>query len=194
MSLEFLNANGIRVSAYLLGGVFAVGVFLVRRREGDDGRGVALLWLSFAVILVVLGLARIVDFGPWLTSIGRHEARIDGWYDQRREVQGKVAVAVAGGTVALTLCVALVTLVRAPRLAAPSVLLVTLLGFLAIRAISLHQLDAALYQTDFHGLSLNTASELGLTLLFCTACLAMCIGDRYGARAIIRRRPKGASG
>ena len=178
MPLDLLNANAVRVAAYLVGGALASGMPYGLPRGRRSQRLEAFSWVSFAIILVVLGFARVVDLGPWITSVGRHEAEIEGWYDERREVQTPAAMAVAGATVVAALCLLALTLLRAPRLALPSTVLVLLLGFLGIRAISLHHVDAALYQWDVSGLSLNAACELGLLLAFSGSCLVLLLQAR----------------
>ena len=48
----------------------------------------SILWYGLALSLVVLGLNKQLDLQTWLTSAGKEIAHAQGWYHQRRAVQG----------------------------------------------------------------------------------------------------------
>lgn len=183
MELEELNGNGLRVAAYLVAAALAFLAVSREARTSDRSRRLAACWLILGLTMVGLGLARVIDFGPWLTGFGRHQARIEGWYDDRREVQYWTV----WGVVAATALASLLVLLAAPRETRPalpaSLCLLALGGFVAVRAISFHNVDAVLYRYHYRGLLLNTACELGLVLLF-----AICVAGGPHLRFAIRTR------
>ena len=54
----------------------------------------------------------------------------------------------------------------------PACLLITLTTFVAIRTISYHYVDQALYNHPFHGIRANSLIELGLTSAIALTALA----------------------
>jgi hypothetical protein len=164
-SLAELNANELRVVAYVAAAALCFLAVIAARGRGVSRRLMA-AWLLLGVLMFVLGLARVIDFGPWLTSVGRHQARIEGWYDDRREVQFWAVWGVAMATVVLAAALVSV-LPRATRAALPSAVAATaIVGYVTLRAISFHDLDRLLYHEAYGGLLLNTLCELGLLAVF----------------------------
>jgi hypothetical protein len=165
VSVADLNANELRVAVYFAAAALCIlALQATRARHGP--RRLLVAWAVLAGFMTLLGLARVIDFGPWLTSIGREQSQIEGWYDERRDVQRWAVLAVASGT--LLIAAALTLLIpRSARGALPSAVAAAgILGFAFMRAISFHDVDRALYQDAFSGLLLNTIFELGLLLLF----------------------------
>jgi hypothetical protein len=171
MGLEELNSNGVRVAAYLLAAALCACAATTGERSPAGKRTHVASWVLLAGLMASLGLAREVDLGPWVTAVGRHRAVIEGWYDDRRELQFWSVWAVVGAT-ALTALVLLFALRRRSWPAAPASLAAScIVGFVLIRAISFHDLDALLYRRNYRGVLVNTGFELGLLLAF-----AVCVG------------------
>ncbi|MGH7752883.1 MAG: hypothetical protein ACREN5_08715, partial [Gemmatimonadales bacterium] len=82
-----MNENGVRVVGYATASSLCLAALVVEARRKGSSRRLQASWLSLAMLMGLLGLARVVDFGPWLTSVGRHRAQIEGWYDARRDIQ-----------------------------------------------------------------------------------------------------------
>ena len=60
----------------------------------------------------------------------------------------------------------------------PHVALVNLVGFLAVRAISLHYIDAVLYRRSIGSIPFNAIAELGVTLPLALAAILAAVGPR----------------
>jgi membrane protein CcdC involved in cytochrome C biogenesis len=154
----------VRATAVLLG-------FYALRTKGSK------LWWGLALGMLVLGINKQQDTIGLLTSLGRGEIWSAGWYLNRSPIQ---VLAVA----ALLLLIVLLGLL-AIRLLRPSTTLewmalsgfFFLLGFVSIRAISLHVVDAFLF-TPVFGLYPNWLVELGgISLVAIAAVLTLLKSD-----------------
>lgn len=126
-------------------------------------------WLFAAGLFTLLGAAKLLNIQGLLAGSLRALAKSNDWYADRRGAQ--LAFIVFVGALALAATVALVGLGieawrRQPRrLLLIAAAIVLLLGFLAIRAASLHHVDAVLYATTFGGVQWGALIELGLIAL-----------------------------
>jgi uncharacterized membrane protein len=98
-------------------------------------------WRAMSVLLLVLGIIKQLNLLTALTAAGRVLARNQGWYEQRQFVQ-LVFIAVA----AMTCLIAAITLLlwaRNSSIPTRIALIGTtmILGFVLIRAVSIHQVD-----------------------------------------------------
>ncbi len=139
-------------------------------------------WLLVAMVMLLLCVNKQLDLQSLLTDLGRIAARRQGWYWNRREVLGWAAYGI-GSTF---LVGATVLAVLFPRFWRRHILLgvglVFLLGFIAIRALSLHQFDAVINHSVY-GIRANALLELsGITLVALAALNAR-------ARSHLRPRP-----
>jgi hypothetical protein len=104
-----------------------------------------LIWRSFSVLFLLLGINKQLDLLSALTELGRHLAKTQGWYAQHRSVQLAFIFYIA------VLCVIAVAtlLIWARRSPASTwfVLLGTIVvfGFMLIRATSFHSLDRFIF-------------------------------------------------
>lgn len=118
------------------------------------------LWLALAGILGALGINKQLDLQSLLTELGRVAAIEGGWYEQRRAVQvgfiGATLVTAAAAVAALGWLVR--GHLRDFRLALGG--MVVLVGFVALRATSFHDMDILIH-TTVAGLELNWVLELG---------------------------------
>ncbi|RYY05739.1 MAG: hypothetical protein EON55_25130 [Alphaproteobacteria bacterium] len=94
------------------------------------------------------------------TAVARHLAQNEGWYDARREAQ---ALFILGICAVMLLAMVALTIIarrvgRWPRLSIVGLIL--LLGFVTVRAVSFHHIDA-LIGFEFAGVRLNHVLELG---------------------------------
>lgn len=160
------DANWMRVVGYSLVGLVAlVAAWRERPRVRQFPHLWPTFWLLTAVLLVVLAVGRAGQFGELLAEYGREKARDQGWYQTRRSVQAAVVV---GLSVAWFVAV-IVAVWRIPerrRRYLPMVLVViTILAFVAVRMVSLHQIDAVLYRRRLAGVRIGALTELCLQLL-----------------------------
>lgn len=101
-------------------------------------------WRVMAGVLVVLGLCRLADIQVLMTDVGRQLAYADGWYSVRRPLQ-------AAGILGILLSTGLVITWLRPRLqrlqspeAAALLCMMALCALIAVRVVSLHQIDRLL--------------------------------------------------
>ncbi len=148
-----------------------------RRRAKTDGR----FYLAVALLLLGLGLARQTGLLRWFTEAGRTLAWQEGWYGTRWLVQRQLVQGGIYGGIGLFLLLAWLhrrTLQQHGSLLAG---LIGLLSFVAIRAISLHQVDAWLSRRRM-GIPINTLLEGG-TLLWIALALAVTLWHQQKRRA-----------
>lgn len=139
------------------------------------------VWLGLAILFAALGVAKPFALQAMLTESMRKRAVEGDWYAMRREYQFAF-ILVAGslaaiGAVALVWLAARKTSWRNLSALAPVVLL---LGFLGVRATSLHDIDAVLYAT-VAGVRWNTVIELTILGLVALALTHQAEGDRRGS-------------
>lgn len=121
-------------------------------------------WLVLSVTLAFLMINKQLDLQSALTSIGRCMAKIQGWYDDRKNVQILFIISILIASVFLV-----GFSLRAMRRHIRFVWLaligsVCLLAFVAIRAIGFHHFDAFI-GFQIHNVRLNWLMELGGTTM-----------------------------
>lgn len=170
MHLETLNDNAIRVTLYFFAAGCCLAAGVVERRRTGPGR-VAWTWWLLAIAVLILGLGRELELGSAITDRGRSWSRTQGWYPDRRPLQRWADLAVLlAGTLALVVLAAI--LGRRARTQLPAFCVLVLLAmFVGVRAISYHDVDQLLYNHPWHGLRLNAAIEIGLTLAMAASAL-----------------------
>lgn len=140
----------VTVAAYLAS---AVACALAARREptleGTRRARPSPFWIGLAASMFALGAVRVINLQVYLSEVGRGAVRSLGRDDDRRIVQ--VALMAAIG---LACAAALAAMLRAGRRSArhrwPAMVgMAFLAGFVAVRAISLHGLDAVLSARTF---------------------------------------------
>lgn len=115
---------------------------LAASRAAGTGSNERRVWLLIGLGGMALGCAEVLDLGHVVADAGRRVAGEGGWYGSRRPLQAAVILAVISASVAgaLALTRAMRGYQRATRLGA--MLAFGLAGFVVIRGISLHQVDA----------------------------------------------------
>ena len=153
-------AGWLTVAAYAACAVLAALV-LQRRVAGRA----PLFWLLICLAMAFLAVNKQLDLQSLLTAIGRCVARLQGWYGERRAfqrhfIEGLLVV------IALMLALGLYLLRRDLRRNGLALLgLVVVAGFVAIRAVGFHHVDAML-NLRVQNLRYNVIFELsGLTLI-----------------------------
>lgn len=175
--IDMIDSGWIGVAAYGIVAVIAVQWGLRERRALADHRldWWPTYWFTSAALLVTMGLARATDVGGLVADFGREQARHEGWYDTRRTFQA-LAVAAVAATWLIGILVAIWRIpLRRRRYLRHVIALSTLIGFAAVRIISLHHIDSLLYRTDIGGVRIVSIVEL--TLLVVTAVAG--VGARF---------------
>jgi hypothetical protein len=112
-----------------------------------------------------MAVGRASNVSDLLTDIGREQARSGGWYEVRRSLQAWVIGAVAA-VWAVTVAVAVWRVPERRRRYLPTAVVVfTLVCFIGVRLISLHQVDALLHNRNIRGVTIGAAIEVELLLL-----------------------------
>ena len=142
-----------------------------KRRPGAPDLWPA-FWFGTAGLLLVMAVGRATDAGNRLTDLGRTIAQSEGWYRHRHRLQ-----VVAVGSVGLVWLLAVATtLWRVParrrRYLPAAVAVTSLMGFVGIRLVSLHKVDALLERRHLFGVKVGAVLELAAVLL---VVLATCV-------------------
>ncbi|MFN0144949.1 MAG: hypothetical protein ACKVT1_00445 [Dehalococcoidia bacterium] len=162
--VDILNGSAFRVALYFVAACCCVVAAGRNSAPGTPRPPAVYAWWTFAAGLVLLGLLRELDGGAWITDRLREAARTEGWYRERRPVQRdlilELTVAAAFGLISL------VAFSRGwLRSVMPAFVVFSgLYWFAAVRLVSLHSVDALLYNRTFEGLRLVTVVELAGTL------------------------------
>jgi len=118
------------------------------------------IWRSIALVLGVLGISKLLNLLTAFTELGRTAAYFGGWYHRRQIVQAEFVRVVVVGCAGITLTV----IVWAPTASWACWLAVigtaVVLGFVLIRAASIHQVDRFINQTAL-GIRWNRVLEIG---------------------------------
>jgi hypothetical protein len=153
-------AGWFTVFSYFLAAVLAYhvyGHFLNSKQLSHDKQ--RLFWLSIVLCAFFMGINKQLDLQSLLTAIGKYFAYQQGWYQNRRTVQGAfIAIVFLFGT--SIICWGLGTfkgILKDNWLAFTGI--VFLIVFILIRASSFHHMDS-LIRTHFLGLKLNWLLEL----------------------------------
>ena len=167
-----LNDKTLRVAAYACAAALAyVAGFRAWSLSRRTSRVVPLFWLATGCVLAVLALSREVDLAGHIATIGRDVFRTEGWYPDRRPVQEASVVAVLAAAAFIGAAgVFLIALRRRAQIIPGFVAVVALATFLAVRAISLHDIDAVLYRRSIRDVQVNALAEL--LMVICVAIAA----------------------
>jgi hypothetical protein len=161
------------VAVYLVGAAVSIGAGLARRR-GATGGSLRLEWFWYgcAAALVALAINKQLDLHGYAESFVERQAWLDGWYYERQAVQQLFirVVALGGAIIALLLFFYFRRGTPAHWVAIAG--LIGLEAFIAIRAASLHDVDALLRRSVVTDLRLSHALEIGGALVVAGAALA----------------------
>jgi hypothetical protein len=134
-------------------------------------------WLLLTVIMAFLCINKQLDLQTLFTDAGRVEAKLHGWYDQRRKYQLLFIILL---TVASTIAV-LGLLRRMRRASTPvkgaTIGLAVLLVFVLVRASSFNKVDWFIH-LRLAGLRANHLMELGGIIVVTLFALAAARGKR----------------
>jgi hypothetical protein len=164
--LTWADSTTFAVVLYAIAGVTAVALGVAERRHGSaaDPRLWPVFWFTTGALLLSMAVARASNASEFLTDIGRSQARSEGWYETRRVLQAWV-IGIVTAAWGLTVVFAVWRVPERRRRYLPTAIAVfTLVCFIGIRMISLHQVDAVLHDHDLGGVTLGAVVEIALLL------------------------------
>ncbi len=132
---------------------------LLERATGATHRS-ALLWTTFTVGLVLLGLNKQLDAQSAVTDLGRMVVRAFGWERSKRTIQAVFVVSVLFVTLVGWLWLAFLARRDLRRMLLASLGAAELCAFVAIRASSFHHVDRFI-SMEWAGARLAWILELG---------------------------------
>jgi hypothetical protein len=153
--------------------VYGVAAWLCWRvaRHAHAEGGSWRLWATLAAVLLALGVNKQLDLQSLFTQVGRDLALAQGWYEQRRLMQGAFIGALAAAAIGLGWWLRTELRQRDQRLAALG--LCFLMAFVVMRAASFHHMDL-LIGFSIAGIKMNWVLELsGLVVIIVAARRAM---------------------
>ena len=155
--LSWADTNWMRVVAYI---VVAGLCFLAGRRQHASDPGVwAPFWPMTAAVLLAMAVGRAGGIAEWIADLARSEARGDGWYETRRRYQA-IVVGAIGAVWAVSVLTACWRIPERRRRYLPMMVVVMTIGaYVAVRMVSLHQVDSLLYRRDLLGMRIGTLTE-----------------------------------
>lgn len=155
----------VTVLVYLIAAVLSTRAAMALRGVETPARRERAFWGIAAAVLYFLAVNKQLDLQTLLTTIGRCNARLMGWYDTRQTVQRDFILAVA---IAGVLTVGLLALLLRGILGRvwPALLGIGFVcGFVLIRAASFHAVDGLIGSWAL-GIKVNWLLELpGPTLV-----------------------------
>lgn len=144
-------------------------------------------WWVFSALLFGVALAHAWNLGSTAAESGREVFRFEGLYGVRRPIQALVILVLMGVTAAALWFGGPFVRRRLGReFELPAVVLLGLFGYLAVRTISLHQVDSWLYGKHIFAAHPGTLIELGGLLLFLYVALRTADGRTVDDRGTAR--------
>lgn len=160
------DSTAFVVALYVLAAATALVLALIERRHvhEHDRRLWPTFWFTTAVLLLLMGAGKAGNVSGLLADLGREQARSGGWYETRRTLQAWVI----GAVTAIWACTVAIAVWRVPerrrRYLPPAIAVFTLICFVGIRMISLHQVDSLLQRHDVLHITISTIVEAGLLI------------------------------
>ena len=153
-------------------------------------------WKAIAVLLALLGVSELLQLQPTLTNFGRAAAFHEGWYWHRQGVQIAVTKVGVAMTILLSFGILFSARLTSVQCAIALACAVLILGYMLVRAVSLHQVDALLLRTTL-GLRWGRIPELAGCAIILLSSLSRRF-QRNTARRLSHRNsgriPKAKSG
>lgn len=132
----------ITVVIYALAAIISARTMQLAAFPAESATRERVFWALLALGLAFLAINKQLDLQTLLTTAGRCAAQIQGWYDARRSLQagliiGLLVFVVLGGVFFLILLRGTLRRSAVPLLGAMFVC-----GFVLVRAVGMHQVDA----------------------------------------------------
>ncbi len=151
----------LTVAAY---GVAGLACLLAARRSLEPR-----FWVILGLVMLALAVNKQLDLQSALTAMGRCIAQMQGWYEERREVQRRVIIGLIAAAVGLMLLMLWAMRRNLARVLPAVVGTAFVLGFVAVRAAGFHHMDAFISMT-IGSARMNWVLELtGIVLILLNA-------------------------
>jgi hypothetical protein len=159
--------------------LYLIAALLCLARAGHPQRQV---WWAIALVLLVLGLARLANLEQVATDVGRQIAISQEWYTSRRPIQSIGIFGIVLGSGLIAICIFALT--RRLRAAEAIGILAAggLVTLIAIRSISLHSVDALVGRHLFGLFGIQLGWLLEMLLLICIVGAALWPWHRFASR------------
>lgn len=163
----------LTIAAYLgIAWLCGVGARNISKTRPNSPKAHKNLWLGLSFLFILLAVNKQFKFLSWITEKGRQMAWQQEWYIVRESVQIPFMLSVLG-LILITLL--LISIRFRHNIRQYGLLLLSsffLLGFVVIRAISIHAVDWVLYH-PIAGFQINWVIELGGILLVASAVIIL---------------------
>jgi hypothetical protein len=157
----------ITVALYFWG-AYSCRATAIRLRVGSLE---TLAWTAVAALLALLGVSELVQLQPAITNFGRSIAIDEGWYWRRHGIQAAFTKIGAALTVVFSLGLFVFARRTSLECAIALACVVMIFGYIFVRAVSLHQVDALLLRTTF-GLHWNRIPEFAGSVIILLSSLS----------------------
>ena len=177
----------VTVAAYFTAFFFSVACAMLAD-NGNSFENAAIhrrLWWFIALMLLVLGINKQLDFQTLITEVGRVLAKRQGWYEQRKTVLAFFVAAIACGCIYSLWFIwrTVENIWKKNRLALVG--MVFLVSFILIRATSSHGVDRML-GLNLSGIKMNCLLELGgIALIWISSLIHLNRGFRKTQRVAV---------
>lgn len=162
---------------------FSGSSYASRTRKTASRPRYPLVWVTLAVVLVLLAFQEWTGALGLVTDAARHESQTEGWYAQRRAFQAKAVHLVVPITVFVFLGASLLVRKSWLRYFPALCAIFYWLGFAVLQSISFHDMDWMLRQTRA-GFQLRTWGNLLGLALVCLALVWAWVLDWWGAKRV----------
>lgn len=148
-----MNSELARVAAYVVATAVCVLAWRQERanRPVNDRAIWPRLWIATAGLLFGFAIARLLGAPSLITDVGRAEAHSAGLYGARRGFQSGLVAFIAVAWCAAVLLSVWRVPERRRRYLPAIVVVLAIVAFAAVRAVSLHHLDQILYNRPIWG-------------------------------------------
>jgi hypothetical protein len=188
MAARWLDSGVLLAGAYVAAGLTCLVVGGYERRAQRVERSWPAFWVVCAAVLGGVGVARAGKLEAAISRAGRARARAEGWYAGRHHLQVDVIAALA-------ICWASVVVIAVWR-TRPShryclpvaIAVLSLLSFLVVRLVSLHQVDRVL-DHRVHGVRAGSLVELAGTAVVIVLAVITAVTTAMAARSGQRSAP-----
>lgn len=139
--ISALLINDRSTTAWVIVAAYFAGAAAAFWASGAARKRERRFWIGTALLLTFLGFNKELDLQTFLTDTARKLAHYEGWYDQRRLVQGLFLLLLAAGLIVAIIALAR-WLRRSPLPVKSAALGIALLfAFVVMRAGSFHHMD-----------------------------------------------------
>ncbi len=149
-------------------GAYSCRATAIRLKVGSLETGA---WTAIALLLALLGVLELLQLQPFVTNFGRSIAIDEGWYWHRQGIQAAFTKIGAATTVVVSLGLLLSARRTSLECAIALACAGMIFGFIFVRAVSLHQVDALLLRTTF-GLHWSRIPELAGSVIILFSSLS----------------------